>query len=107
MGCVPGVAGKNRSAGVVVVSIILSMRTPRSIMRESATPVMKQTAATPPRIQFVLISKTPTTEQHIGRAPFEPMEQQTSDSIEWPSGDCAALTRNTRETPPTNWQATA
>ena len=38
MGCGPGVAGKSRSAGVFVVSIIFSTRTPGSITRESAAP---------------------------------------------------------------------
>ena len=32
------------------------------------------TAATPEVIQFQLISKSPTTERQIGRAPFGPME---------------------------------
>jgi cobalamin biosynthesis Mg chelatase CobN len=34
----------------------------------------KQMAATPAMIQFLLISKSPTTEHPIGRAPFGPME---------------------------------
>src|SRR5258705_6416579 len=107
MGCGPGVAGKIRSAGVFVVSIIFSTRTPGSITCESATPVMKQTAATPAKIQFLLISKTPTNEHQIGRAPFGPMEWQTSDSVEAPCTYCGARTRNIWETPPANWQTTA
>src|SRR4030095_15784956 len=107
MGCGPGVAGESRSAGVFVVSIIFSTRTPGSITCESATPVMKQTAASPAMIQFLLISKSPTTEHQIGRAPFGPMEWQTSDSDEAPCTYCAAQTRNILETPPSNWQTTA
>jgi hypothetical protein len=38
MGCGPGVAGKSRSAGVFVVSIIFSTRTPGSIKCANRAP---------------------------------------------------------------------
>src|SRR5438477_13129554 len=38
MGCGSGIAGQSRSAGVFVVSIIFSARTPGSITRESMAP---------------------------------------------------------------------
>src|SRR5688572_13158641 len=107
MGCGPAANGKIRSAGVFIVNITFSTRTPGSIRCESATPVMKQTAATAGMIQFLLISKLPTTEHQIGRAPFGPREWQTSDSVEERRRDCAARTRNSWETSPTNWQTTA
>ena len=66
--------GEKSERGVFPVSIIFSTRTPSSIICESVTPVMKQTAATPAMIQFRLISKSPTTEHQIGRAPFGPMD---------------------------------
>src|SRR4051794_3671585 len=45
MGCGPDVAGEIRSAGVFVVSIILSTRTPRSIAREKIAPRMRAAMA--------------------------------------------------------------
>jgi len=36
--------------------------------------VTKQTAASPAMIQFLLISKSPTTEHQFGRSPFGPVE---------------------------------
>lgn len=58
MGCEPGVAGKIRSAGVFVVSIIFSTRTPGSIMCESAAPAprLMMAAAT---INRLFLSKKP------------------------------------------------
>ena len=57
--------------------------------------------------KFPLISKSPTTEHQSGRAPFGPMDWQTSDGVEAPCTHCAARTRNIGETPPTNWQTAA
>lgn len=45
MGCGPGVAGKSRSAGVFVVSITFSTRTPGSITRESMAPRIRAAIA--------------------------------------------------------------
>src|SRR4051794_27800786 len=45
MGCGPAVAGIIRSAGVFVVSIILSTRTPGSITRESMAPSIRAAMA--------------------------------------------------------------
>src|SRR5688572_14413903 len=57
--------------------------------------------------RLTLISKSPTSEHETGRAPVGPVEWQTSDSVEAPCTCCAARTRNTGETPPSNWQTTA
>src|SRR5262245_54362796 len=58
MGCGPDVAGKRRSAGVFVVSIIFSTRTPGSSTRESMAPRIRATvaAATTQRLERALIT---------------------------------------------------
>ena len=45
MGCGSGAIGKSRSAGVFVVSIIFSTRTPGSIARESMVPKIRAAMA--------------------------------------------------------------
>src|SRR6185369_542857 len=60
----------NLSAGVSSASVTFWMRMPGSIRSESATPVTKQMAATPAKVQFVFIPKTPTTEHHCSSRPW-------------------------------------
>src|SRR4051812_12069434 len=87
--------------------MIFSTRTPGSITRESATPVMKQTAATPAMIQFLLISKTPTNGHQFGQMRFGRVEWRTSENTGDP-GECSdGRSTGTAETLPDNWQTTA
>jgi Arc/MetJ-type ribon-helix-helix transcriptional regulator len=106
-GCGPGPAGRNASAGVSSASVTFWTRTPGSIRCESTMPITKQTAATPAMIQFLLISKTPTSGPQLDQMRFGRVEWRDSENA-GDHGECSdARSTGTAETLLNNWQTSS
>ncbi len=83
MGCGSGASGKIRSAGVFVVSIIFSTRTPGSITRESIAPrIRAATAAATSQlvVRALMTSNGNPIVAHMN-APFTPIRRHLFLSI--------------------------